>query len=138
MDDSNRKNIKQRRAHVEDCLCEIFNICMENKKSTTLDKLKLESFRDLYDIESFYNHLIESHEEYNFADACMLRSALQFLLEDFKDFPADSFLEQVDLNEFDERFRGDGFDSYYYIYKPTPHFLRLQKAVPKTHWWWHV
>ena len=122
---ANRKN------RYEDILFHIFAIGI-GQSTKVIEKYKLDSLLScgLMHLESFFDDLVDEHDTL-VEEACIYRSAFQFLLDDYKDFPLHHV--SIDMNDMDNRFR-----TYYYNHEASCHLTpsKYQKLVPKTHWWW--
>lgn len=82
-------------------------------------------------------------------DSCRIeRSGLQFLLDDFKDFPASSedqshtlekvlkeFADREDIESLDERLKSSVFDPYIDDGVRSQSFEDEIAQLPSTHWW---
>lgn len=85
-------------------------------------------------------------------DSCRIeRSGLQFLLDDFKDFPASAedksqtlenvlkeFVDREDIESLDEHLKSSVFDPYIEDGVRSQTFEEEIGKLPSTHWWFSV
>ena len=129
--------------YAEDVLIAVFRLCLDKEiaDSSQMRDICNLLLDNIGKIELCLSRHVGSFLRSDYEMACVVRSALKYILDDFAKIPIDwedaleDLAYEVNLDEFDEKLEnyGPGAEDPNIDLDPA-----TVAKVPKTHWWWRA